>query len=158
MFSRRISATPLMLFVPGSRTPQTTLRTRSGPVSIVLLPSFKCPNQPAPTNAPPEPAGDLACGEWEIVIPDAGTVLVLIEQTGGRYTSSVLLEDIASTIDGGLNPTAASLQNSIMGCGTHGGMIGVQWNSSNPIYKSAQYLATKAKPDNLIMKVVRGKE
>lgn len=107
------------------------------------------------TNAPPEPAGDLACGEWKFDIPFAETVLVLIEQTSGRYNSSVLLEDIATTIDGGLNPTTASLANSILGCGTNGGMTGVQWNSSNPIYKSAKYLAIKAKPDNLIMKVVR---
>jgi len=81
-----------------------------------------------------------------------------MEQTSGRYSSSVLWEDLANTIDGGSTGTrtAESLKNSILGCGpTNGGMIGVQWNASNPVYKSAKYLATKAKPDNLIMKFVK---
>jgi hypothetical protein len=83
--------------------------------------------------------------------------MVLIKQTSGRYNSSVLLEDVANTLDGGLNATATSLKNSILGCGTNGGMIRIQWNSSNPIYKSDKYLVTKAKPDNLIMKLVKPK-
>lgn len=82
-------------------------------------------------------------------ISEPGSVLVLIKQTSARYNSSVLYEDIANTIDGG------KLENSMLGCGTNGGMIGIQWNQSNPIYKSEKYLATKAKPDNLIMKIVR---
>lgn len=103
----------------------------------------------------PVPAGDFECKEWVVDIPESGTVLALIKKVSSRYNSSVLLEDVANTIDGGLHPTEASLEKSLLGCGTNGGMIGIQWNSSNPIYTSAKYNATKAKPDGLIMKIVR---
>ncbi|KAK4451532.1 hypothetical protein QBC34DRAFT_401272 [Podospora aff. communis PSN243] len=101
------------------------------------------------------PAGDFGCAEWMVEIPDSGTVLTLIKKVSPRSNSSVLFDDVANTIDGGPNPTEEQLSKSLLGCGTNGGMIGIQWNSSNPIYTSERYLATGAKPDGLIMKLVR---
>lgn len=97
------------------------------------------------------PSG-LECQEWAIEIPGAGTVLALAKHINPRTLSSVLLTDIANTIDGGENKNKAG---SLLGCGTGGGMMGVVTNATNPAYLTATYKASKAKPQDIIIKIVK---
>lgn len=97
------------------------------------------------------PSG-LECQEWAIEIPGAGTVLALAKHINPRTLSSVLLTDIANTIDGGENKNKAG---SLLGCATGGGMMGVVTNATNPAYLTATYKASKAKPQDIIIKIVK---
>lgn len=97
------------------------------------------------------PSG-LECQEWAIEIPGAGTVLALAKHINPRTLSSVLLTDIANTIDGGENKNKAA---SLLGCGTGGGMMGVVTNATNAAYLTATYKASKAKPQDIIIKIVK---
>lgn len=67
------------------------------------------------------PSG-LDCEEWAIDVPGAGTVLALAKHINPRTLSSVLLTDMADTIDGGGNSTGRA--DSLVGCGTAGGWPG----------------------------------
>jgi hypothetical protein len=101
---------------------------------------------------PPE----FDCSEWGLPIADAGTVLVLAKHIKPRTNSSLSYYDIAATIDGGVNATPGQLANSLLGaCGSAGGMMGVTVNPNDPAYKTPEYLGSKAKPQDLIIKIVR---
>ncbi|KAK0749138.1 hypothetical protein B0T18DRAFT_436766 [Schizothecium vesticola] len=96
------------------------------------------------------PSG-VECEEWAIEVPGAGTVLALAKHINPRTLSSVLLTDIADTIDGGSNTNKAK---SLLGCGTGGGWLGVATNATDPAYNTATYKASKAKPQDIIIKIV----
>jgi hypothetical protein len=96
------------------------------------------------------PSG-VECQEWTIEVPGAGTVLALAKHINPRTLSSVLLTDIADTIDGGSNTNKAK---SLLGCGTAGGWLGVVANATNPAYNTATYKASKAKPQDIIIMIV----
>ena len=96
------------------------------------------------------PSG-VACEEWAIEVPGAGTVLALAKHINPRTLSSVLLTDIADTIDGGTDTKKAK---SLLDCGTAGGWQGVVTNATNPAYNTATYKASKAKPQDIIIKIV----
>jgi hypothetical protein len=101
---------------------------------------------------PPE----VDCSEWSLPVADAGTVLVLAKHIRPRTNSSVTYYDLARTIDGGANATPAQLAASLLGsCGAEGGMMGVTINATDPAYYTAAYLASGAKPQDLIVKLVR---
>ncbi|ORY10359.1 hypothetical protein BCR34DRAFT_655133 [Clohesyomyces aquaticus] len=101
---------------------------------------------------PPE----FDCGEWSLPIPDAGTVLVLAKHIKPRTNSSVTYTDIARTINGGADPTSAEKAASLLGaCGSGGGMQGVTVNAKDPAYNTPGYIASKAKPQDIIIKLVR---
>ena len=93
------------------------------------------------------------CDEWMMGEP-VGSVLVLAKHTSNRANSSVSLDEIADTIDGGVNATPEQRAKSIMGCGTNGGQFIVQANASNPVYQTDEYKALGAKPGNIVIKVV----
>jgi hypothetical protein len=96
------------------------------------------------------------CGEWS-VYARRGT-LVAIKHINDTIDSSVLFEDVATTIDGGENATPEQQQNALLGCGTDGGAYGVQANLSNPAYSAASYVAAGYKTSGLLVKVVRNAE
>lgn len=101
---------------------------------------------------PPE----FDCSEWGLPIADAGTVLVLTKHIKPRTNSSVSYYDLARTIDGGIDATPAQLAESLLGaCGSAGGMMGVTVNADDAAYKTPGYLASKAKPQDMILKLVR---
>ncbi|CAA9966661.1 hypothetical protein PTMSG1_10020 [Pyrenophora teres f. maculata] len=101
---------------------------------------------------PPE----FDCSEWGLPIADAGTVLVLAKHIKPRTNSSVTYYDLARTIDGGAEATEAQRKASLLGaCGSNGGMMGVSVNAEDPVYKSPAYVASKAKPADMIIKLVR---
>ncbi|KAK1749893.1 hypothetical protein QBC47DRAFT_311024 [Echria macrotheca] len=93
------------------------------------------------------------CDEWMMGDP-VGSVLVLAKHTSNRSNSSVSLDEIANTIDGGINATPEQIAKSIMGCGTNGGQLIVQVNASSPVYQTEEYKALGAKPGNIVIKVV----
>lgn len=100
------------------------------------------------------PAPDLGCAEWTIPI-EAGSVLALAKHISPRVNSSVLYTDIANTIDGGVNASDKEKKESLLGaCGTHGGMVGVKVNKTDPAYSSAEYKKLNAKPEGIIIKIV----
>lgn len=101
---------------------------------------------------PPE----FDCSEWTLPIADAGTVLVLAKHIKPRTNSSVSYYDLARTIDGGVDATPAQLKASLLGaCGSNGGMMGVTVNASDPAYQTAAYKASGAKPQDIIIKLVK---
>lgn len=102
----------------------------------------------------PAAVGD--CAEWEIPIDFPGSVLVLAKHIVPRYATSVLFEDIANAIDGGLNASEDAKAKSLLGaCGTGGGMVGVTPNNNNAEYKSKAFVDSKAKNTGLLIKVVK---
>lgn len=103
------------------------------------------------------PAGN-DCGDWTVT--QSGTVLVLSKHLNPRVNSSVAYDDIAYTLDGGSdggvnNVTDAVLKQTMLGCGTHGGQVGVVVRSDNPLYLTDDYKASKATPQGVILKVVK---
>ncbi|KAL7624111.1 hypothetical protein AAE478_005668 [Parahypoxylon ruwenzoriense] len=95
------------------------------------------------------------CAEWALPVDGAGTVLALAKHVNPVITSSVLYEDLASTIDGGPDATEAQQQAALLGCATNGGQMGVKFDASNPAYNTDEYKSTKARPDGIIIKLVR---
>lgn len=93
------------------------------------------------------------CDEWMMTEP-VGSVLVLAKHTNNRVNSSVSLNDIADTIDGGVNATPEQRAKSIIGCGSNGGQLIVQANANNPVYQTEEYKALGAKPEGIVIKVV----
>jgi hypothetical protein len=102
----------------------------------------------------PAAVGD--CAEWEIPIDYPGSVLVLAKHIVPRYATSVLFEDIAKAIDGGVDASDSDKAKSLLGaCGTGGGMVGVAPNDGNAEYKSTAFVNSKAKNTGLLIKVVK---
>lgn len=87
------------------------------------------------------------CPEWGLPVPDSGSVLALAKHNNGRYASSVLYEDIAAAID--------KVADNLKSCGKNGGQIGVVANINNPLYNSDEYKKSGAKPDGIVLKLVR---
>ena len=101
---------------------------------------------------PPE----FDCSEWGLPIADAGTVLVLSKHIKPRTNSSVTYYDLARTIDGGAEATSAQLAESLLGaCGSGGGMMGVTIDDKNPAYNTTAYKASGARPQELVVKIVK---
>lgn len=99
---------------------------------------------------------EFDCSEWSLPVADAGTVLVLAKHVKPRTNSSVTYYDLARTIDGGADATPAQKAASLLGaCGSGGGMQGVTVNASDPAYKTPAYIASGAKPQDIIIKLVR---
>lgn len=103
------------------------------------------------------PGGKFDCDEWTIPVDGAGTVLALAKHITPRINSSVLYTDIAATIDGGgEHASDQARKESLLGaCGTHGGMVAVKVNASDPAYNSAEYKNSMAKPQGIIIKIVK---
>jgi len=86
-------------------------------------------------------------------------ILVLAKHISPSIKSSVLYEDIATTIDGGgLLARSEDLMNSLLGCGRGGGMVGFRVNTTNPLYESEEYKSLNAKPEGILIKIVRNPE
>lgn len=69
--------------------------------------------------------------------------------------SSILYEDIANAIDGGANTPADKKNDFLIGCGTNGGQVRVKANLNNPLYSTPEYKASGAKPEDIILKLVK---
>ncbi|KAI0490351.1 hypothetical protein F4859DRAFT_508151 [Xylaria cf. heliscus] len=91
------------------------------------------------------------CGEWSVY--SHGTALVLAKHINNAVNSSVLFADIANTIDGGASATSEQQAARIIGCGTSGGSLSVQYNASNPAYTGSSYPAGYT-PDGILIKIV----
>ncbi|KAK0751249.1 hypothetical protein B0T18DRAFT_320394, partial [Schizothecium vesticola] len=84
-------------------------------------------------------------------VTGAGSVYVLAKHINPRTLSSVLLTEIADTIDGGVGSNTAG---SFLGCGSGGGIMGVVANASSPAYNTDTYKAPRAKLQDIIIKIV----
>lgn len=94
------------------------------------------------------------CAEWGLPVDNSGTVLALAKHINPRISSSILYEDLAAAIDGGLNSSDGG-KSKLLGCGVNGGQMGVTANLTNPLYNTDEYKASGAKPDGIIIKLVR---
>jgi len=86
----------------------------------------------------------------------AGTVLALAKYINPCTISSVTYYDIACTIDGGedaMEEQCAALL--LSACSANGGQLTVTVNIEDPTYTSPEYIASKAKPADIIIKLVR---
>ncbi len=72
----------------------------------------------------------------------------------GRSSDTILYEDLAMAIDGGKGSSDKG-QNELLGCGKDGGQMGVMANTSNPLYNMAEYKSNGAKPNGIIIKLVK---
>ncbi|RKU47839.1 hypothetical protein DL546_008112 [Coniochaeta pulveracea] len=90
----------------------------------------------------------VGCDEWTVLT--TGTVMVLAKHTDNAINSSVLLEDIATTIDGGATATAQDQQKAIIGCAAHGGQLVVKVDTKNPAYGSDAYKASGDLVDDVV--------
>lgn len=102
---------------------------------------------------PKEKIGE--CSEWTLPIDDGGSVLALAKHISPRITSSILYEDLAAAIDGGKDATPEQKKAALAGCGTHGGQYGATANTANPLYSSDEYKKSGAKPEGIIIKLVK---
>lgn len=101
---------------------------------------------------PPE----FDCSEWTLPLFGAGTVLALAKHINPRTNSSVTYYDLARTFDGGEDATDAQRAASLLGaCGANGGQLQVTVDNTNPAYNTPEYQASGAKPENIIVKLVR---
>jgi hypothetical protein len=99
---------------------------------------------------------EFDCGEWTLPLFGAATVLGLAKHINPRTRSSVTYYDLARTIDGGENATPEQRAASLLGaCGTNGGQLGVIVDLTNPAYSTPEYIASGAKPQDIIIKLVR---
>lgn len=103
----------------------------------------------------PKEASVGECAEWTLPIDDGGSVLALAKHINPRETSSILFQDLASAIDGGLHATDDQKRAALAGCGVNGGQFGVAANLTNPLYSSDEYKKSGAKPDGIIIKLVK---
>ncbi|KAL5617769.1 hypothetical protein FOBRF1_006517 [Fusarium oxysporum] len=63
---------------------------------------------------------------------------------------------MANTIDGGEGASKEKKAASLLGgCGRLGGQVQVTVNPKDPAYNTKAYLASKAKPKGIIIKLVR---
>jgi len=97
------------------------------------------------------------CAEWSI--GSKGTGLLLAKHVTGDEPTWVLLEDVASTIDGGdgdenLPAWEVDVEDSIMGCGTAGGQRAVKVNKDNELYSSDEFVESGASSKGVIIKIV----
>lgn len=92
------------------------------------------------------------CAEWTLYAWN--TALALAKHIGSGNDSSVLYEDIATTIDGGLGASDGDKEEAIVGCLTAGGSLGVLVNETNPSYRSRDYINSGHTPDGILVKIV----
>lgn len=95
------------------------------------------------------------CAEWTLPIPTGSSVLALAKHINPRIKSSILYTDLANAIDGGENASPADKENALLGCGKNGGQFGVHADTKNPAYNTPEYQNSKAKPEGIIIKLVR---
>ncbi|KAI0814552.1 hypothetical protein GGR55DRAFT_675845 [Xylaria sp. FL0064] len=107
---------------------------------------------------PPE----FDCSEWTVPVFGAGTVLVLAKHINPRTNSSVTYYDLARvridarTIDGGVDATPAQQAASLLGaCGINGGEVATTIDAADPAYLAPEYIASGAKHQDIIVKLVR---
>lgn len=92
------------------------------------------------------------CAEWTVYARKSA--LALAKHIDSSKNSSVLFEDIASTIDGGEKATDEDKKKAIIGCLASGGSLGVQANLDNKAYSSEKYKAAIYSPEGIMIKVV----
>jgi hypothetical protein len=61
----------------------------------------------------------------------------------------------ADTIDGGVDASDEAKESALIDCGTGGGMLGVTADAQNPAYNTEEYKASRAKPEGIIIKIVK---
>lgn len=92
------------------------------------------------------------CGEWSLYVH--GSVRVTAKHISMAVNSSVLYEDVATTIDGGPDATPEQADEALIGCDTEGGSLGVLVNSTHPTYNSTAYKTLSAVTSGIVIKVV----
>src|SRR3569833_641097 len=68
------------------------------------------------------------CGEWTAY--SHGSALVAVKHITDTIDSSVLYEDLATTLDGGEKATPEELKKALLGCCTDGGAVCFHFNST----------------------------
>ncbi|CEJ81139.1 hypothetical protein VHEMI01284 [[Torrubiella] hemipterigena] len=88
------------------------------------------------------------------VVCYGGSVLAVAKHVNARVKSSILYEDVATAIDGGRDAKDAGA-NELLGCGKNGGQMGVAANLTNPLYSTKAHKDSGAKPEGIIIKLVK---
>ncbi|OIW25391.1 hypothetical protein CONLIGDRAFT_685237 [Coniochaeta ligniaria NRRL 30616] len=86
------------------------------------------------------------CAEWTLYT--RGSALALAKHVDPAVNTSVLFDDMATTIDGGGDTaTDAQKRAAIIGCLSDDGSLGVVVNATNPAYVTEEYVASGYQPD-----------
>ncbi len=99
------------------------------------------------------------CEEWSLYVIAASTnatanVLVLAKHINALVNTTVLYEDLANAIDGGVNANATQVANSLLGCGNHGGSVAVVADLTRPEYNGTTFASTYSTTKGIIVKLV----
>lgn len=92
------------------------------------------------------------CAEWTLYARKSA--LAVAKHIDSSKSSSVLFEDIATTIDGGPSATEPQKQAAVVGCLAAGGSLGVKVNTANPAYHTDKYTKAGYSWDGILIKVV----
>ncbi|KAL1901067.1 hypothetical protein Sste5346_002134 [Sporothrix stenoceras] len=84
------------------------------------------------------------------------TARIKVKHIDPVHNSSVLYEDIANTLDGGVNATDDQMGAVLFGCGANGGSMGVVVNATHPTYNSSYFAYQHAVTSGIIVKVMFG--
>lgn len=100
---------------------------------------------------------EFDCSEWTLLLFATGIVLPLAKHINSRTNSTVTYNFLARVLDGGEDSTGTQRAASPLGpYGANGGQLQVIVDSTNPAYNTPEYIASKAKPETIISKLVRG--
>lgn len=98
-------------------------------------------------------AADAAdCAEWTLY--SHGSAMATAKHIDSSLNSSVLFEDIATTIDGGVGANATQKAGAIIGCLASGGTLGVQVNATNAAYTASAYTGAGYVTGGIMIKIV----
>ena len=92
------------------------------------------------------------CGERSLYTHN--TVHITAKHIDTVRNSSVLFEDIATTLDDGVNAMADKVAAALLVCGGDGGSMGVVFNATPPTYTSAAYAKLDAVAGGILINVV----
>ncbi|KAK3368300.1 hypothetical protein B0H63DRAFT_534468 [Podospora didyma] len=97
------------------------------------------------------------CGEWSLYTRKSAKAVA--KHLDPKIDSSVLFEDIANTIDGGVKtPGNATIpithHASVADCLSDGGSLGVVVNATHPAYLTPEYLAPGFTTKGILIKIV----
>ncbi|KAI1373679.1 hypothetical protein F4677DRAFT_448248 [Hypoxylon crocopeplum] len=91
------------------------------------------------------------CAEWQVTTKGGTWALAKLV---GDDSAAVTFNDIATTIDGGVTPTAEDVAKSLTNCGTAGGQMGVIVNTTDPLYSSAEFVDGGFTTEGIVIKLV----
>ncbi|KAJ2966838.1 hypothetical protein NQ176_g9955 [Zarea fungicola] len=91
------------------------------------------------------------CAEWQVSAKGKTWALAKLV---GDDSAAVTFNDIANTIDPGVNAPDSAKDKAIVKCGTAGGQMGVIVNTADPLYQSKEFIDGGYTNQGIVIKLV----